>query len=329
MLQRILLVSLGGTITMTAASSGGIAPTLTGEDLVRAVPALAAIAEVEAVSPFRLPGASLSLAQLREVAGLLNERLSEDFAGAVVVQGTDTIEETAFYLDLLLDSPKPVVVTGAMRGPDAPGADGPANLLAAVATAASASARELGVLVVLNDTIHAARFVQKSSTILPSAFESPGAGPLGVVVEGEPRIRSRVTRQPVVANGIAAEDVPVALVSCALGDDGRMLGTLPALEFGGAVVAAMGVGHVPASWVPALEALARQMPVVLSTRISSGPVLTRTYGFPGSEIDLLGRGLIGAGALSALKARLLLSLLLGTGQKGDTLVRHFACYSKA
>ena len=149
MSQKVLLVSLGGTITMTSGASAGIVPTLTGEDLIRAVPALSAVAEIEAVSPFRLPSASLSLAQVREVARLLNDRLAGDIiSGAVVVQGTDTIEETAFLLDLLVDSDKPVVVLGAMRGAEAPGADGPANLLAGVQIAITEPIRLDDVVVV-------------------------------------------------------------------------------------------------------------------------------------------------------------------------------------
>ena len=226
---RLVLVSLGGTITMTAGAGPGIVPTLTGADLVAAVPALAEVADIEAVSPFRLPGPSLTLAHLRQVARLLNERLAGDVAGAIVVQGTDTIEETAFVLDCLVGGDKPVVVTGAMRGPEAPGADGPANLLASAIVAAAPAARGLGTLVVLNDTIHAARFVQKASTFLPSTFASLAAGPLGCVIEGEARIGMRVTRSAVIAGGADGVAQPVALLTAALGDDGRMLAGLPDL----------------------------------------------------------------------------------------------------
>lgn len=316
---KLLLVSLGGTITMTASAGPGIVPTLTGADLVAAVPALAEVADIEAMSPFRLPGPSLTLAHLREVALLLNQRLAGDIAGAVVVQGTDTIEETAFVLDLLVGGDKPVVVTGAMRGPEAPGADGPANLLASAIVATSAAARGLGALVVLNDTVHAARFVQKASTFLPSTFTSFAGGPLGHVIEGVARIDVRVTRRQVIEGGSEGSDQPVALQTAALGDDGRGLSGLPGLGYRGLVVEAMGVGHVPAAMVPALADLTRIFPVVLSSRVASGPVFGRTYGFPGSETDLLARGLIPSGALGGLKARLLLSLLLGTGLQGQAL----------
>lgn len=324
---RVLLVSLGGTITMTSGAGPGIVPTLTGADLVRAVPALADVADIEAVSPFRLPGPSLTLANLREVARLLNERLAGDIAGAIVVQGTDTIEETAFVLDLLVGGDKPVIVTGAMRGAEAPGADGPANLLASVIVAGSKAACRLGALVVLNDTIHAARFVQKASTFLPSTFTSFSGGPLGCVIEGKVRIDVRVERRAVIKNGCDGNDPPVALVTAALGDDGRLLPGLTELGYRGLVVEAMGVGHVPSAMVPGLASLAKIFPVILSSRVASGSVFAGTYGFPGSETDLLQRGLIGAGSLGGLKARLLLSLLLGIGLEGQELRSEFARFA--
>lgn len=324
---KLLLVSLGGTITMTPGHGGGIAPTLSGDDLVRAAPALEDIAVIETASPFRLPSASLTIADLHTVAELLKRELGGDSAGAIVVQGTDTIEETAFVLDLLIGGEKPVVVTGAMRGADAPGADGPANLLAAARTAVSPQARGLGVLVVLNDTIHAARFVQKTSTFLPNAFVSLGRGPLGEVVEGEARIAMRVRRRPVLEGVAADADQPVALVTVGLADDGRLLGALPGLGYRGAVIEAMGAGHVPSVMVSPLAELAGAIPVVLSSRVASGSVFTRTYGFPGSEIDLVERGLIAGGAVGGIKARLLLSLLLAAGLQGEDLRNTFSVYS--
>lgn len=327
-LPRVLLVSLGGTITMTPGTGGGITPTLTGADLVAAVPALGDVARIEAVSPFRLPGASLTLPHLRDVARLLDERLADDdLSGAIVVQGTDTIEETAFVLDLLVGGDKPVVVTGAMRGAGAPGADGPANLLAAAIVASSAEARGLGTLVVLNDTIHAAARVQKASTHLPSAFESTGSGPVGYVIEDRVRLVTRPFRAGPLAIGDAGSAAPVALFTASLGDDGRILPRLPELGYRGLVVEAMGAGHVPDVLVAPLSELAAQMPVVLATRVASGPVFTRTYDFPGSEMDLLRHGLVHGGGIGGLKARLLLSLLLGSGVEAREIPAAFARYA--
>jgi L-asparaginase len=324
---NVLLVSLGGTITMTPGAGEGITPSLTASDLVAVVPELAEIATLETLSPLRLPGASLTLAQLGEVAALLNKKLDGAIDGAVVIQGTDTIEETAFVLDLLIASNKPVIVTGAMRGAKAPGADGPANLLASVITASTHAARGLGTLVVLNDEIHAARFVQKSHTALLSAFSSPSAGPLGLVIEGEACFHTKHARMKPIRNARPDSDQPVALVTTALGDDGRILSTLSELGYRGVVIEAMGAGHVPSVMVQKIVALLEHMPVILSVRVPAGPVFSRTYGFPGSETDILGRGVLSAGWLGGLKARLLLSLLLGAFDDRREVQRTFLEYS--
>jgi L-asparaginase len=325
--SKILLISLGGTITMTRDASGAISPSLSAADLVRAVPGIESVAGIETASPMRLPGASLTIDNLLEVAALLDARLAGDIAGAVVIQGTDTIEETAFVLDLLVKSDKPVVVTGAMRGAEAPGADGPANVLSAVIVAADPRAAGRGCLVVLNDEIHAARFVQKAHTALPSAFVSPLAGPLGLVIEGAAVFYLDVVRlRPLEVEG-SAQDQPVALVGMALGDDGRILPALADLGYRGAVLSAMGAGHVPAIVAPLVSDLVPVMPVVLASRVHTGPVFSKTYGFPGSETDLLQRGVLSAGRLSPLKARLLLSLLLRQTAERAQLEKLFRYYA--
>jgi L-asparaginase len=323
---RILLIALGGTITMTRDASGTISPALSAADLVRAVPGLERVADVETTSPLALPGASLSIDDVLDVAARVDDRLDNGVDGAVVIQGTDTIEETAFLLDLVVRSERPAVVTGAMRGAQAAGADGPANILAAAAVAASPQMRGLGTLVVLNDEIHAARFVQKSHTALPSAFASPAAGPLGHVIEGTPRLRLQPTMRirPALQRGVG--DAPVALVRMSLGDDGRLLREARRLGYRGVVIEGMGAGHLPAPIAPIVGDLVQSMPVVLASRVHAGPTFTSTYGFAGSETDLLRRGAVAAGDLSGLKARLLLSLLLRADADRATIEQAFSAY---
>src|SRR5262249_40233073 len=158
---------------------------------------------------------------------------------------TDTIEETAYLLDLLIASDAPVVVTGAMRHPSLAGADGPANILASVQVAADGAARGLGCLAVVNDEVHAARWAQKAHTASPAAFTPPGSGRLGYVRGGGVAIPLRLARRsPVFPSGPRGV-VCVGLVTITLGDDGVLVDAL-AEHVNGLVVAGLGVGHVPA-----------------------------------------------------------------------------------
>jgi len=321
-LPKVSVLSLGGTISSVNTGGPGVRPSLTGEALVEAVPGLSEVAEVCAASVRQVPGWQLTVEDLIEVSEEATRAIDEGATGVVVTQGTDSIEETAFALDLLIDRDAPVVVTGAMRNPTLPGADGPANLLAAVTVAADGAACGLGALVVMNDEVHAARFVRKTHTQSPAAFRSPLAGPLGWISEGRASIATRpMGRRRVRPRGGGAEDV--ALLATFPGDDGRLVGAVGERGYSGLVVEALGGGHVPPPMVEPLAALAERMPVVLASRTGSGEVLRGTYDPPGSEMDLAGRGLIPAGMLDGPKARLFLALLLRSGASRAEIVEAF------
>lgn len=322
-LPKVQVFSLGGTISSTGSDEEGVEPTLTGEELVADVPQISEAADVSAVSFRQAPSGELTVRDLSGLASEIERCVDEGASGAVVTQGTDTIEETAFALDLLVDRDAPVVVTGAMRNPTLPGADGPANLLASIQVAASETARDLGAMVVLNDEIHAARFVRKAHTHNPATFRSDPVGPVGWVSEGTPRIVLRPGRRSRIRHSENPPDCPVALLTIALGDDGRLLSTVEQLGYAGLVVEAMGGGHVPSIIVDALQDLAGTLPVILASRTGTGEVLRSTYGFPGSEMDLLERGLVRAGPLDGLKARMLLTLLLASGKTREEVSQAF------
>ncbi|CRK58675.1 L-asparaginase [Alloactinosynnema sp. L-07] len=321
--RRVVVFGLGGTIAMTSSDTGGVVPALSAEQLVAAVPGLADTGiTVDVVDFRRKPGASLTFDDLTELADAITTRLADsDVDGAVVTQGTDTIEETAYLLDLLHQGPQPLVVTGAMRNPTLAGADGPANVLAAIQVAASPELRGQGCLVVLADEIHAARRVRKTHSTSGATFQSLNGGPLGAVLEGRPRLHNRLADRTTVPAGPRMPGKRVGLATISLGDDGTMMAAADRLD--GLVVAAFGVGHVPADLVPLLAKIADRIPVVLASRTGSGSTLRSTYAFPGSERDLLDHGLIGAGFLDPLKSRILLHTLLTADTDRATIAAAF------
>ncbi len=329
-LPRIAVLSLGGTIAMIPSADGGVAPALSASDLVAAVPGLGAVAAVEARSFRQLPGAHLTFDDLDQLAEAVEAAVAGGADGVVVTQGTDTIEETAFVLDLLLGGDAPVVVTGAMRNPSLAGADGPANLLAAVRVAAAPAARRLGALVVLNDTIHAARFVHKAHSSRPDAFSSAPAGPLGALAEDRVAILARLDRHPPLppAPPVAAPEQPrVGLVRLGIDDDGRLVDAAVAAGFAGLVVEGLGGGHASPLAAAAMERAAATLPVVLATRTGRGGTLRNTYGFVGGEIDLARRGVLPAGRLDGVKARVLLTLLLRRGAGREVIRSWFDSFA--
>ena len=317
-MTKVAVFGLGGTIAMTKDEHGAAVPALSAGERVAAVPGLAETGIELAVVDFRrLPGASLTFADLAELADAI---ATHDADGVVITQGTDTIEETAYQLDLTHADDRPLVVTGAMRNPSLAGADGPANLLAAVQVAAAPTARGLGCVVVLADEVHAAQRVRKTHSTSTATFQSPNGGPLGYVTEGEFRLLNRPAHRVVLPRATISPKVALATVT--LDDDGTLLAAAEHCD--GLVVAAMGVGHVPQHLLPTLDHLASRIPVVLASRTGAGSVLTATYGFPGSERDLVARGLIPAGYLDPLKARILLRHLIATGADQAAIKAAFA-----
>jgi L-asparaginase len=311
---RIAVLSLGGTIAMTTQADGTVAPALTAQQLLDAVPQLSGLGlELDVTSFRQLPGASLGYDDLFALSGAITAAVDAGARGVVITQGTDTIEETAYFLDLRHDARAPVIVTGAMRNPSMAGADGPANILAALLVAAAPHTPQRA-LVVFADEIHAANQVSKTHSTSVAAFVST-PGPIGHVAENRAVYQASAAPSPQV-RGPKVREVHTGLLTATVGDDARVLEAVGE-HVDGLVVAGFGAGHVPATWVTALDKLAIRIPVVLATRTGRGPVLSRTYGFPGSESDLLARGLISAGAITPVKAKVLLHTALATGKSVD------------
>lgn len=317
-LPTVRLFLLGGTITMEKASGAGVVPTMDAATLCRAVPGLNQVATVEPRTDQMVASGNLTYEHAIDLAASITQAaVSDDVDGFVIVQGTDTLEEMAFILDCLLDIDRPVVVTGAMRNPTSLSADGPANILAAVTCAATKRVAEAGVVVVLNDEIHVARFVTKTHSGSVGTFQSPNMGPIGRVTEGKVSLFSLPVAGPKVSlpgSGIMPKIAPrIALIKVSLGDEGHLLELVRHSDFQGVVIEGFGAGHVPETYLDSLDEILPKMPVILASRTQAGHVLRQTYGFAGSEIDLIRRGLIPSGILDGLKAKNMLTLLVMSG----------------
>jgi L-asparaginase len=319
-MARVAVVFTGGTISMRhdPAEAGNV-PSLRAEELLASVADLVAIAEVEPIDWGLVPASHLTFDQVLEIGRVLAGALERpEIDGAVVVQGTDVIEETAFAWDLLPLPAKPVVVVGAMRSASQEGYDGPENLRNAIAAAADPILADAGVVVAMAGELHGADDVRKTHTHAYSTFQSPNAGRLGVVADG--RVTLLRQRRPARLGRVPERAAsPVELVTALLDADPaaveRLLDPAPA----GLVVAATGGGNTT-PWLleAAIGLMRRGVPVALTTRCPSGRVQPG-YGFPGGSTGWWEAGAIFSGTLDPLKARVLLALGLGSGASVDEL----------
>jgi L-asparaginase len=317
--SRVAVVFTGGTISMVNdPAAGGNVPTLDGAAILARTPGLDAIADVVPIDMSRTPASHFSFPGLFEIAGIIRDAQADPaIDGVVVVQGTDTIEETAFLWDLVLERPEPVVVTGAMRVSSDPDYDGPRNLRDAVRVAASPLMRDQGVAVVLAGTIEPADDVTKTHASAFDTFKSLDAGSLGSVGDGGLALARRRGGRRHVTTERAADDV--VLITAHVAMDGSLLDAAAASRPSGIVVAATGAGNTA---YPLLEAASRAMDagttVVLTTRCPSGAA-SADYAFRGGGATWVRAGALLAGHLGGPKARVALAAGLGAGLSREAL----------
>lgn len=326
-MKRIHIIATGGTIAMAHDDqAGGAVVTLSGADFCRllgqASPVLPQLTSEE-YGP--LPSSHFTLEHLwglrEQVVAAFRQPVSgqDKVAGVVIIHGTDTLEETAYLLDLTVAEDKAVVVTGAMRIASEPGFEGMANVLAAVRVAAAPEVRGLGTLVVLNDEIHAARDVTKTHSQSLDTFQSPFWGPLGRVEADRIILSRRIERQLISCPRLEPK---VYLFKLTVGADAELLYHALSLGARGVVIESFGGGRVPPWWLEAIRgAIADGLTVVIATRCPAGRIYD-PYTFAGAYHDLLRAGCLFADGLNGPKARLRLMAALGaahTVQEARTL----------
>jgi len=328
MLPRIVILATGGTIAGHAAdrarSMEYVSGALGANELLAAVPGLLSRAHIECETVASIGSEHMTDGIWLSLAVAVTRQLSrDDVAGVVVLHGTDTMEETAYFLNLVVHTEKPVVMTGAMRPANAVSADGNANLLNSVILAATPEAGGKGVLVCLNDSIGAARDVVKTNTTNLSAFASPVFGELGIIAGGVPVFY----RSPVRLHGMASEfsvdtlaELPrVEIIYGHAGQRPELVDAAVGFGARGLVHAGVGMGNVHNDVIGALERAAKSgVPVVCSSRTGSGMVL------PNGKLSR--HGFITADTLNPQKARVLLRLALTKTTDAPTIQRYFDIY---
>jgi L-asparaginase len=331
--NMIAILFTGGTMSMKIdpATSAAV-PALSGGEILAHVPGLSRVADVEFEDVSRLPGPHVTPEQMWRLARRAAAWLDRpDVDGLVVTHGTDTLEETAYLLDLLLISDKPIVFVGAIRTISEPGWDGPANLLAAVRVAAARESRGRGALVVMNEQILTASEAQKIHTESSGSFASPEFGPVGVIDAGRvlyvrmaPRHGDWIAPDAEAGLRVGRLETEVDLIKSAAGADDRFIRCSLAAGARGIVIEAMGRGNLPPSMKPGLmAAAAASVPLVISSRYGAGSVQER-YGYEGGGHDLAQLGVIFAGRLNGLKARMKLMTALAYTSDVDQLRTIFA-----
>ncbi|PIE51766.1 L-asparaginase [Candidatus Fermentibacteria bacterium] len=322
-MRRILLLSTGGTIEMVPGEKGFTPGAVSAMD----TSVLSSIKDVTIVEErfCNLPSPHLDPVQMAEITGrLMQIEKTGEFEGVVVTHGTDTLEETAFMVDIFLKGTLPVVFTAAMRSSGELGVDGPRNILSAVRVACTET-KNLGVTVVLNDEIHAAGRVTKTCTSNVSSFASPGYGPLGFVDDDKVIYH----RLPIWRLGLPFTcckpvlEEKVGLVRTAAGFGGKLIDHLTDSGYRGIVVEAFGRGNVHPETADAIErAISRSVVVAVCSRCYMGRVLG-VYGYEGGGADLFSKGAVSAGDMAGNKIRIMLMACLGAGLSAGEIEKLF------
>jgi len=312
--KKILVLHTGGTISMQADATGAV---VTSQDnpMNHVSNPLEGI-EVHTLDFFNLPSPHIKPNHMLALYHKIKEE-ADNYDGVVITHGTDTLEETAYFLDTMKIPPIPIVLTGAMRSSNELGSDGVYNYLSALRVASDDKAADKGVLVVMNDEIHAAKYVTKTHTTNVSTFQTPTHGPLGLIMKQE--ILYFKTAEPRVRFDLEHIQGLVPIISAYAGMTDELIDMLDLEQLDGLVIQAFGAGNVPKETAQKLENLLQKgIPVALVSRCFNG-IAEPVYAYQGGGVQLQRAGVFFVKELNAQKARLKLLIALNAGLKGQAL----------
>jgi L-asparaginase len=309
MLKKILIIHTGGTIAMSEDKDTGSVKPNNSHPLESFGSEISKIAEIKEDFFLNLPSPHITIKHMMMLSDRIEEKIKDEhYEGVVITHGTDTLEETAYLLDLVVQSDIPIVLTGAMRSSNELGSDGPHNLISSIRVASCDEARGQGVLVVLNDEIHTAKNVTKTHSSNIATFQSPQYGPIGIVT------KHRVTFHhiPLRRDRYHVRDLNkhVYLLKAFAGMNEEILEVISNTKIDGLVIEALGQGNLPPNIVPALQKLLiKKIPIVLVSRCFNG-IVQDVYGYEGGGKCLKEMGVIFSNGLNGQKARIKLLVAL-------------------
>lgn len=312
--KKILVLHTGGTISMQADDSGAV---VTSQDnpMNHVSNPLEGV-EVHALDFFNLPSPHIKPKHMLALYQKIKEE-ADHYDGFVITHGTDTLEETAYFLDTMEVPHKPIVLTGAMRSSNELGSDGVYNYLSALRVASDDKAADKGVLVVMNDEIHAAKYVTKTHTTNVSTFQTPTHGPLGLIMKHE--ILYFKTAEPRVRFDLDKIQGLVPIIPVYAGMTEELLDLLPVDQLDGLIIQAFGAGNVPKETAQKLIALIQEgLPIALVSRCFNG-IAEPVYAYEGGGVCLQNAGVFFVKELNAQKARLKLLIAINAGLRGEEL----------
>ncbi|HCZ5734494.1 TPA: asparaginase [Staphylococcus aureus] len=307
-MKHLLVVHTGGTISMSQDQSNKVVtndinPISLHQDVINQY------AQIDELNPFNVPSPHMTIQHVKQLKDIILEAVTNKYYdGFVITHGTDTLEETAFLLDLILGIEQPVVITGAMRSSNEIGSDGLYNYISAIRVASDEKARHKGVMVVFNDEIHTARNVTKTHTSNTNTFQSPNHGPLGVLTKDRVQFHHMPYRQQALEN--VNEKLNVPLVKAYMGMPGDIFSFYSREGIDGMVIEALGQGNMPPSALEGIQQLVSlNIPIVLVSRSFNG-IVSPTYAYDGGGYQLAQQGFIFSNGLNGPKARLKLLVAL-------------------
>ncbi|HEM3650709.1 TPA: asparaginase [Streptococcus suis] len=313
-MKKILVLHTGGTISMQADQNGAVESSPINP-MTQVTSPLENI-EVVSVDFLNLPSPHIQIDHMMMIYKKIREEASH-FDGFVITHGTDTLEETAYFLDTMSIPQKPIVMTGAMRSSNELGSDGIYNYRTALRVAADEKSADKGVLAVMNDEIHAAKYVTKTHTTNVSTFQTPTHGPLGLVTKREILFFKAADKR--VRFDLQAINGVVPIIKSYADMDTILLDALVEAPISGLVIEALGAGNLPPASISAIKKLInKQLPIVLVSRCFNG-IAEPVYAYDGGGIQLEELGVLFVKELNSQKARIKLLIAVNAGLNGQDL----------